>query len=81
MIRSSNLVNTERGRELPINAYLQCLFDKHDLDRDNHLSIFEFQEILKMLTRITGATFPKRQDIDDIFNYLDRDGDQTISRR
>lgn len=29
---------------------------------------------------MTGATLPKRPDIEDIFACLDRDGDQTISK-
>lgn len=33
-----------------------------------------------MLTKLTGATFPKREDVEDIFNCLDVDGDQTVTR-
>lgn len=56
------------------------LFDKYDLNSDGRLSRFEFLEIIKYLTKVTGATFPKRPDMDDIFTYLDVDGDLTISR-
>lgn len=56
------------------------LFDKYDNNSDGRLSKFEFADIIKYLTRVTGATFPKRPDIDDIFSYLDTDGDLTISR-
>lgn len=56
------------------------LFDKYDVNSDGRLSRFEFAEIIKYLTRVTGATFPKRPDIDDIFSYLDIDGDLTISK-
>lgn len=26
-----------------------------------------------------GASYPKRPDVEDIFSYLDKDGDKTIS--
>ena len=32
------------------------------------------------MTKLTGATLPKREDFEDIFNCLDTDGDQTISK-
>ena len=34
---------------------------------------------MKVLTRLTGAAFPNTNDIDDIFNHIDTDGDETIS--
>ena len=30
---------------------------------------------------MTRASFPKASDIEDIFNYLDTDGDDTISKK
>lgn len=66
--------------EISTNQFLYKLFDKYDLNSDGRLSRFEFTEIIKYLTRVTGATFPKRPDIEDIFSYLDNDGDLTISR-
>jgi Ca2+-binding EF-hand superfamily protein len=56
------------------------LFDTYDGNSDGRLSRFEFAEIIKCRTRITGATLPKRPDIEDIFSYLDIDGDLTISK-
>lgn len=56
------------------------LFDKYDLNADGRLSRFEFAEIVKYLTRVTGATFPKRYEVDEIFNCLDADGDLTITK-
>ena len=32
------------------------------------------------MANLTGVTFPKREDVGDIFNCLDADGDQTVSR-
>lgn len=56
------------------------LFSKYDLNSDGRLSRFQFLEIIKYLTKVTGATFPQRPDVDDIFSYLDIDGDLTISK-
>lgn len=60
--------------------FLNKLFTKFDINSDNRISRFEFTETIKYLTKMTGATLPKRPDIEDIFTYLDRDGDQTITR-
>jgi hypothetical protein len=32
-------------------------------------------EIIRNLARVTGTSFPKETDLDDIFTYLDADGD------
>lgn len=60
--------------------FLHKLFDKYDTNRDGRLTWFEFWEVLKFLTKVTGATFPKRHDIEDIFTHIDHDGDTTINR-
>ena len=36
-------------------------------------------EILKTLTKLTSAPFPKNEDVEDIFGSIDTDGDKTIS--
>ena len=36
-------------------------------------------DILKKLTKLTSAPYPKSEDVDDIFGSLDVDGDKTIS--
>ena len=55
------------------------MFSKYDLDHNKRISKFEFQDILRVLTKMTGAPFPTSIDVEDIFTCLDRDGDETIS--
>lgn len=73
------MLSSPNATELTTEQFLNKLFEKH-INSEGRLTRFEFTEILKYLTRVTGATFPKRPDIEDIFSYLDKDGDLTISR-
>lgn len=79
-LKQSTISMEDTTVEISTNQFLSKLFDKYDINSDGRLSRFEFTEIIKYLTRVTGATFPKRPDIEDIFSYLDNDGDLTISR-
>jgi hypothetical protein len=36
-------------------------------------------QIIRTLARVAGTSFPTETDLDDIFTYLDVDGDKTIS--
>ena len=74
-LRESDTVN-----RLSTPQFLDKMFIKYDANSDGRLSKFEFSEILRFLTKLTGTTFPHKQDIEDIFSYLDTDGDQTISK-
>ena len=78
-ISSSSLLS-ENARSMPVNVYLDKLFKKLDRNNDGRLSMFEFTQVLKALTKITGATLPKKEDVEDIFTFMDMDGDGSISK-
>lgn len=65
---------------LSIDSFLHKLFEKYDTNGDGRLTWFEFAEVIRFLTRVTGATFPTRHDIEDIFAQIDKDGDTTITK-
>lgn len=65
---------------MSVDEFLVKLFDKFDANADGRLTLFEFSQTLKFLTRIAGTTFPNRYDIFDLFARFDSDGDETISR-
>lgn len=75
-----NNPQNEHISELSAEQFLSKLFSKFDTNSDNRISKFQFAETIKYLTKMTGATLPKRPDIEDIFTYIDIDGDQTITR-
>ena len=58
---------------------LEKLWNKYDTNGNKRINKFEFIEILQFLTRLTGASFPNRKDIDEVFSTLDVDGDETVS--
>lgn len=78
--KSILIANKENIHEMSTAEFMMKLFDKYDSNLDGRLSRFQFAEIIKYLTKITGATFPKRPDIEDIFTYLDVDGDLSITK-
>ena len=77
---NESLAAMSKGKQITVDEYLVRLFNRFDVNNDGRLSKFEFKELLNVLTRLTGATYPKREDVEDIFNCLDTDGDQTINR-
>lgn len=65
---------------MTVDQFLDRLFNKFDENKDGHLSWFEFVDAIKFLTMVTGTTFPKRYDMEDIFSRIDHDGDTTVSK-
>jgi Ca2+-binding EF-hand superfamily protein len=65
--------------DLTPGEFLEKLFTKFDFNSSRRISKFDFARIVQTLTRLTGASFPPTTDVDDLFTYLDKDGDQTIS--
>jgi Ca2+-binding EF-hand superfamily protein len=76
-IKPSN--DEEHASPISPEEYLSKLFIKYDSDNNGRISKFEFVSILRTLARIAGTSFPNETDLEDIFNYLDVDGDKTIN--
>lgn len=83
MINMSHIIkpSTDEDHANPISPqdYLHKLFIKYDADNNGRISRFEFVSILRTLARVAGTSFPNETDLEDIFNYLDVDGDKTIN--
>lgn len=62
------------------DEFMHRLFAKYDSNGDGRVSWFEFTQIIKFLTRVMGATFPKKYDLEDIFAQIDNDGDKTVNK-
>lgn len=68
------------GNENIIKAFLDKLFSEFDKDHNRRFSRSEFPKVIKILSQLIGADQPTEDEIDDIFNLLDINGDQTIDR-
>lgn len=66
--------------KMTTDEFMHKLFTKYDSNGDGRVSWFEFTEIIKFLTRVMGATFPKKYDLEDIFAQIDNDGDKTVNK-
>ena len=53
---------------------------KFDENQDGRISIFEFRKLLQTLAKLLSGTFAKKDDIQDIYQTLDTDGDRTINK-
>ena len=79
-ISSASSLSTNHLKKLSPENLLQKIFEKFDANKDGHLSLFEFNEALKNLSRVTGAAYPKKADIEALFHLIDINGDEKISK-
>jgi hypothetical protein len=56
------------------------IFNEFDQDRNNRFSKAEFPAVIRMVTQLVGAEVPMEDDVEDLFNLLDFNGDQAIDR-
>ncbi len=56
------------------------IFSEFDKDRNGMFTRREFPKIIKMITDLLGADIPTEDDVEDIFNLLDINGDETVDR-
>jgi Ca2+-binding EF-hand superfamily protein len=57
------------------------LFDQFDKDKNHRFTKNEFPRVLKALINMVGGEEPASDDIEDLFNLLDVNGDETIDRK
>lgn len=54
---------------------------KFDRNANEHLSKFEFANSLNFMSKIVGGVICPRSDLDCIFQLIDINGDETISKK
>ncbi len=65
---------------MSVEEFLDKLFQKFDSNKDGRLSWYQFTQAIKFLTKVTGTTLPKKSDMKEIFVYIDKDGDDSLSK-
>ena len=60
---------------------LDKIFSEFDVDKNNRFTKAEFPKVVKTVISFVGGEEPAEDDIEDIFNLLDVNGDETIDRK
>ena len=60
---------------------IEKIFSKFDDDKNHHFSRMEFPKVVKVLVGMVGAMEPTADDVDDLFNLIDINGDETLDRK
>ena len=64
-----------------IPQLLQKLFDKYDEDNNQVFTKGEFPNVVKTLVKFVEGETPSTDDIEDLFNLLDVNGDENIDHK
>ena len=67
-------------REEDIPAITEKLFQTFDDDKNQRFTKSQFPKVMKSLTDLIGGEQPHIDDVEDLFNLLDVNGDETIDR-
>lgn len=60
---------------------IEKIFREYDDNNNGRFSRTEFPKVIKLITDLIGAEYPTEDDVEDIFNLLDVNGDNTIDRK
>jgi Ca2+-binding EF-hand superfamily protein len=66
--------------EADIPYIMDQIFRKFDADNNQHLTKFEFPLVIKTLVDLMGGSEPAQDDVSDLFNLLDVNGDETLDK-
>jgi len=64
-----------------IPSFTEKIFAEFDKDKNNRFTKDEFTTVIKALIDLVGGEIPHIDDVEDIFNLLDVNGDETIDRQ
>ena len=67
-----------RKEDIPV--LLEKIFREFDQDKNHRFDKTEFPRVVKMVINLVGGDKPSPDDIEDLFNLLDVNGDETIDR-
>lgn len=59
---------------------MEDAFNKVDIDGNGYLDRGEFEQVLVQIAKQIGVDSPTREEVDDILDEIDENGDNRISR-
>lgn len=60
---------------------IEKVFREFDDNANGHFSKMEFPKVLKVLTSMMGVDDATEDDVEDIFNLLDVNGDEALNKK
>ena len=70
----------DRASAMNADEIVNSIFKRFDSDNNEVFSKPEWPRVVKDIFDLFGAPMPTQDDVDDLFNYLDLNGDERISR-
>ena len=86
MLSSSNSqisVSSKQPRKFSLEdipAVLDKIFSQYDTDGNKLFSIGEFTKVIKSIMNLLGGECPNQEDVYDLFNLIDINGDETVNK-
>lgn len=81
-VHSSQLRNKIRTfNEADIPNMLEKIFSEFDQDKNHRFTRSEFPKVVSSIINMVGGETPTFDDVEDLFNLLDVNGDETIDRK
>ena len=79
---SSRLNNKSRSFSVEdIPNMLDKIFKEFDQDNNHRFTKLEFPKVVESIISLVGGETPTADDVEDLFNLLDVNGDETIDRQ
>ena len=78
MLNSSVL--DEKVDDEAVNILLEKMFRELDVDNNQRFSKQEFPKVIRTLTGFIGGELPVEDDVFDLFNPLDVNGDNSLDK-
>lgn len=75
----SNSARTFHDRDIP--KMLEKIFSEFDQDKNHRFTRSEFPKVVSSIINMVGGETPTFDDVEDLFNLLDVNGDETIDRK
>lgn len=81
-LRSSRILKKARHfTEEDIPSMLEKVFSEFDQDKNQRFTKMEFPKVVNSLINLVGGDTPTVDDVEDLFNLLDVNGDETVDRQ
>jgi Ca2+-binding EF-hand superfamily protein len=79
----SGVGSTEGGHqfsEADIPFLMDKIYQQFDSDNNQHFKKSEFHMVIRTLADLMGVSEPPEDDVSDLFNLLDVNGDETLDK-
>ena len=80
-ISSNSSHSSRKFTKKDIPAIIDKIFSQYDTDGDKMFSRGEFSKVIKSIMKLVQGDCPNEEDVMDLFNLIDINGDETVSKK